>query len=394
MAHLTIDSYNGFLAPLLPLLMAKHDFSVGVAASLASLLAFSTSFLQPLFGYLADRLRPRALVWAAPLVAGGFLSLIGVAPNYVSLAALLLFSGLGTAAFHPLGATLVHALSGERKGAGTSLFVTGGNVGHSIGPLIIMPVVAWLGLERSYVTVVPALVMTLLLYRSIPKPASVVVVRTSFDGLPGRGPRLTALLLLWVLVTLRATIIAGFSNFMPILLRERGNSLIIGGAAITAFQLVGALGGLVGGRLSDAIGRRPVFLLSFTLSFPFFLAFLRVQSATGLLLISAAGFLIYLSIPVNLLEAQDLFPTRVSTVSSLMIGLAWGVAGLLLTPLGALADSIGVDNTLNGLAVATLVGVPLTLALPQVRQAEDRSLALERTDSPRFAAERMETASK
>ncbi len=368
--HLTIDTYNGFLAPLLPLLIVRHGFSVAMAASLASILSFSTSFLQPLFGFLADRYRLRAFVWAAPLVAGGFLSLIGLAPSYWAIVALLLLSGLGTAAFHPLGAALAHAFSGENKGTDISIFVTGGNIGHSIGPIIIMPIVAWLGLERSYVTVLPAVLVTLLLYWRTPNPARVQVASPSMRGLPRRGPRLSALILLWLMVTLRGIVIAGFSNLMPIMLRDRGSSLIAAGSAITAFQLVGALGGLVGGRLSDRIGRRTVLYLSFGLPFPLLLSFVRVESAWSFPLIAAAGFLIYLSIPANLLEAQELFPGNVSTVSSLMIGLAWGVAGLGLTPLGAVADRVGIPATLVGLAFASLAGMVLTWALPPREELE------------------------
>ena len=117
--------------------------------------------------------------------------------------------------------------------------------------------------------------------------------------------------------------------------------------------------------------------LSFGLPFPLFLAFVHVHSAWSFAWIAIAGFLIYLSIPANLLEAQELFPGNVSTVSSLMIGFAWGVAGLALTPLGALADRVGVPTTLTVLAFASLGGMLLTWALPRPEVLErEREAAL------------------
>ncbi len=360
--HFALDSYNGYLAPLLPLLIAKHGMSVAVAASLASVLSVSSSGLQPLFGYLADRHRWRVFAWLSPFVTGFFISLLGVAPNYAALATFLFLSGLGTAAFHPLAAASAHAVAGERKGHGMSIFVTGGNVGHSLGPVIILPVVMLIGLERSWVMMLPALVVSLLLYFWAPDPKHEARIATS-GSLSDLRTRWLPLTLLWLLVTLRAVVIAGFSNFMPILLRSHGTALFLAGSSITIFQLTGSAGSFLGGALSDRIGRLKTLVLSFSLPVPLFLAFLAVRSDLRLVLIALAGFAIFLSIPANLVEAQNLFPRNLSTVSSLMIGLAWGTAGLLLTPLGVLADRFGITAMLTGLSFATLFGVLLTGAL-------------------------------
>ena len=360
--HFALDSYNGYLAPLLPLLIAKHGMSVAVAASLASVLSVSSSGLQPLFGYLADRHRWRVFVWLSPFITGFFISLLGVAPGYAALATFLFLSGLGTAAFHPLAAASAHAVAGTRKGHGMSIFVTGGNVGHSLGPVIILPVVMLIGLERSWVMMLPALVVSVLLYFWAPDPKREARVATT-GSISELKARWLPLMLLWLLVTLRSVIIAGFSNFMPILLRRHGTALFLAGSSITIFQLTGSVGSFLGGALSDRIGRLKTLALSFSLPVPLFLGFLALHSDLRLVLIALAGFGIFLSIPANLVEAQNLFPRNLSTVSSLMIGLAWGMAGLLLTPLGVLADHFGITAMLAGLSLTALVGVLLTGAL-------------------------------
>ena len=47
--HFITDLYPGFLAPIMPLLMAKLDFSLTKAALLISVFTFSASLMQPTF---------------------------------------------------------------------------------------------------------------------------------------------------------------------------------------------------------------------------------------------------------------------------------------------------------------------------------------------------------
>ena len=82
--HFTVDGYGNFLAPLLPLLAPKLGLSLVAVGGLASILGVSSSLIQPLFGFWADRVgvelgelaeaaRPRLLVAEDPAgaVAGG-----------------------------------------------------------------------------------------------------------------------------------------------------------------------------------------------------------------------------------------------------------------------------------------------------------------------------------
>ena len=55
------------------------------------------------------------------------------------LAAILVVGGLGGAAFHPPAAALAHRLGGERPGFAMSVYITGGTLGFSLGPLMFAP---------------------------------------------------------------------------------------------------------------------------------------------------------------------------------------------------------------------------------------------------------------
>ena len=53
--HFINDAYSNFLGPLLPFLIPKLNLSIAEAGWLAAILVISSSFAQPLYGYISDR---------------------------------------------------------------------------------------------------------------------------------------------------------------------------------------------------------------------------------------------------------------------------------------------------------------------------------------------------
>ena len=62
--------------------------------------------------------------------------------------------------------------------------------------------------------------------------------------------------------------------------------------------------------------------------------------------LAVGGFLLQSTLPVNVTFAQTLAPISAATVSSLMMGFAWGTGGLAVPLVGLLADRIGIEHTL------------------------------------------------
>src|SRR2546422_7207842 len=167
-AHFLNDFYVAFLAPLLPLVVAKFNLSLALAGLLASVLTTSAAMTQPLFGIMADRLKRRIFVILGPTLTVLAMGLMGLAPTYALLMALLLIAGTGTASFHPQGASTAGEASGHPKGTRLSLFVGGGELGYSLGPLVIALIVAARGLEATWLGALPGLAACLLIWRVIP----------------------------------------------------------------------------------------------------------------------------------------------------------------------------------------------------------------------------------
>src|SRR5260370_4240305 len=80
LGHFFIDLYSGALGALQPLLVDRFHMSFTEAGILAVVLSFSSSTLQPAYGYLSVRFHSRLFTALAPAAPGVFISSLGCAP--------------------------------------------------------------------------------------------------------------------------------------------------------------------------------------------------------------------------------------------------------------------------------------------------------------------------
>src|SRR4051794_27421862 len=99
--HFFVDLYSIALGALQPLLLTKFGLTLTQAGILGGTLVFSSSVMQPVYGYLSDRFHSRLFSVLAPAVAGIFISSLGLAPGYWALLIMVWLGGAGIASFHP-----------------------------------------------------------------------------------------------------------------------------------------------------------------------------------------------------------------------------------------------------------------------------------------------------
>lgn len=365
LAHFTSDAYSSFFSPLLPLLVAKLHLSLTLVGTLVALASVSSSFGQPVFGYISDRLHRPYFVAFGPLVAALFMSAIGLAPGFGALVALLMLGGLGVAAFHPQAAVLAGEAS-PRRAMAMSLFVSGGTLGFAIGPLFAVSVVGALGLERTWLAAFPGVIVATLLLAWFLRVPSHVRHPGAKPSLRELKPHALPLTLLYCCVVCRSAVSYGFMTFLPIHLHRLGFSLGAGGGVMTAYLTAGALGGFAGGWLAERWGGRRVVIASFIGAIPLYGGFLILPGTAGLASLVAGSLVLQSSLPVNVVLGQELSPRHSSTISSLLMGAAWGVGALLIGPVGWLADLYGLVWALRALSLVLLAGLGCAVALPRV----------------------------
>ena len=371
LGHLTIDLYASLVATLQPVLVQHYALSLTQVGILGGVFMFSSSILQLPFGFVSDRMRRPVLVLASPLVAGLFLCSLGLAGGFPDLLALIFLGGLGVAAFHPQGAAGAVAMARHRRGLVLAVFVTCGTVGHSIGPVFFSRMTEWLGLEMLYWAALPGLIVSGILLWGLPaRESAATPAQSRFDYEAIRAKR-KPLLLHYSIVLLRSVVQVGMAQFLTLYLyTERGLSFRHASLGLTAFFASGALGSLIGGSLADRFGSRRIVVLSMIVSIPFLALFVGTTNWLSFLGLFIGGFTLLLTNPVILGMAQELVPTQESTVSGLIMGFAWGVAGMVFVPLiGWLADHFGLQPLFWGLSLLPLLGFLLALRLPRGAKA-------------------------
>jgi MFS transporter, FSR family, fosmidomycin resistance protein len=377
--HFVVDAYGNMFAPLLPLLIPQLNLSLKTVGVLAMCYQLASSVSQLAFGTLADRWRPRVLLMGGPILSVVVLSAVGTATSVPMLAALLLIGGLGGAAFHPPAAALVHAVSGERKGLAMSTHISGGSLGFALAPLVFAPAVMMLGQSWAWLVALPgllALAYTLRLVRRVHIPR-----KHAKEGWRDLRPYAKPLSLLYIIVVLRTLTANSLSVFLPVLLTSQGMGVNEASAAVSTYLFVSTVGGFLGGPMADRYGARRVIIWSLVAAVPFLLAGQLVTGWWLTALVSLGGFLLQSTLPVNVTFGQQIAPVSAATVSSLMMGFAWGVGSLLAPAVGTLGDSLGLPVALSITAVvplfAALFALPLPHLVPQRQQPEAAPLAAE-----------------
>ena len=368
--HMMIDGYGNILAPLLPLLIVRLDLSLAAAGTLTMLYQLASSVAQVGFGHLADRWRPRVLMMIGPIVSVTVLSLVGLSTSAVMLAAILVLGGLGGAAFHPPAATLAHQLGGTRPGLSMSVYISGGTLGFALGPLMFAPFAEHFGMQWTPVLALPGLLVIAFFLTRVP----VVQWEThSSQGLRALRPYFRPLGLLYLIVVLRTMTSIAFATFLPVMLTRRGMSVATAGAIAASYLVASGIGGFFGGPAADRWGPKRVIAWSLVCSTPFLFAAPFLHGPAFVITLAIGGFFLQSTLPVNVVFGQAIAPVSAATVSSLMMGFAWGSGGMTVPLTGFVADRIGIEATLIALSLVPLAAAACALPLPGGRLGPLRS---------------------
>jgi len=365
--HFVVDGYGNVFAPLLPLLITQMDLSLAGAGTLQMCFQLAASVSQLGFGHIADRWRPRVLLLAGPILGVALLPLIGLATNPWMLGAILVLGGLGGAAFHPPAAALVHRFSGTKRGLSMAVHITSGNIGQSVAPLLFAPYVQRFGITATPWLMVPALVV--LGGFLLPRLPSFQRLQdtTEVRGIGALGPYAKPLSLLYFIVVLRTLTALSFATFVPVMLTRRGMSIAQAGIVASVFLAAVGTGGFFGGPVADRWGARRVIMLSLVAAVPFLAVAPSLAGWRFVVVLAIGGFLLQSTLPVNVTFGQTIAPVSAATVSSLMMGFAWGMGGITAPFVGMMADRIGLERTLTIIAFVPLAAAALALPLPSTQ---------------------------
>jgi FSR family fosmidomycin resistance protein-like MFS transporter len=362
LGHGVTDLYANFLSALLPFFADKFSLSKTSIGVMISVTGISGSMFQVVFGYLGDRWSRKLFLVSGPIIAGIFMSFIGLSPSYHALIVILLVGGIGVSAFHPHAASAAGDMAGKNRDFSLAIFLTVGTVGYALGPLLATYIMSSsaIGPKRMPYASILGIITTILLYkyayfkRESQKRESVKILQII-------RPKAKLMAILCTIVILRSTTTIVYSNFLSLLIQQRHLSLMIGAIVLFLFSLSTALGTFLGGYVARWVSRRSIIIYSMLLSSPFLIALLYSNGVLFVIFLILSGIMISFANPANLAIAQEAIPRGASTASSLMMGASWGTAAIIAMFFGVIADLFG-GNVVPAMAISALLPILAAIA--------------------------------
>lgn len=369
LGHMVTDIYQGALPATLPFLKDKLSLTYTMTGVILMVANFTSSILQPLFGFYSDKKEKAALLPIGLLAAGVGYALLALPSDYYLVLCLVVISGLGVAAYHPEGYKTAHFFTGERSVTGMSVFSVGGNLGLAIGPPMAIYITRYLGFDALPVVIIPSLLCTALILtqrRTIAIPRlehgeSQKQVKSSSRA------SYVSLFFVVAIVIMRSWTQMGLLSYIPFYyINHLKGDPVFAGNLVFVFLFCGAAGTLIGAPFADRWGHRFFLRLTMflaTVNLPLMFVPFVANSYLLFVVLGLEGMILVSTFSVTIVMAQRLLPNRLGVASGLMVGFAIGTGGIGVTLLGMVADNFGVPVALESIMILPFIGFLLSLVV-------------------------------
>ncbi|MBU3737797.1 MAG: MFS transporter [Rhodoferax sp.] len=372
-SHFLNDMMQSLILALYPQLKGDFDLSYTQIGLITLVFQLTASLLQPVVGLYTDRHpQPYALSLGMGFTLVGLL-VLAMAPSYGAVLVAAALVGTGSSVFHPESSRMARLASGGRHGFAQSVFQVGGSVGQATGPLAAAWIIVPFGRPSVAGFSAVALLAIGVLWnvgnwyqahrRAVSAAGAPLVSRRS--DLPS-GRVVLAVAVLMLLVLSKSFYISSLSSYYTFYLIERfGLTVSVAQMLLFLFLVSVAVGTLLGGLVTDRLGRKRVIWISILGAAPFTLALPYAGLGGTALLTVLIGLITAASFSAIIVFAQDLLPGRVGLVAGLFFGLSFGIGGLGAAVLGRLADATSIATVYQVCSFIPLIGL-LTAALPDI----------------------------
>lgn len=376
LSHCLNDLLQSVVSAVYPLLKDELALSFAQIGLITLVYQLSASVFQPVTGLIFDK---RPIAWSLPI--GMSFTLIGIICLAYSMNLYwMLFSvfliGLGSSVLHPEASRITFLASGGKRGLAQSLFQVGGNLGGSLGPLLVAFLVAPFGRKYVALFAIVAIIAILGMYpicrwynKYLNQMREQVATTPKRVHLPlPKGKTAFSIGILLVLIFSKYIYMASLTSFYTFYLIHKFNvSVQESQIYLFVFLVATAIGTLAGGPIGDRIGRKYVIWASILGAAPFSLLMPHATLEWTIILSFCVGFMLSSAFPAILLYAQELLPTKLGMISGLFFGFAFGVAGVASAVLGGVADKFGINTVYDICAYMPLLGL-VTYFLPNLKK--------------------------
>ncbi|MBQ8476670.1 MFS transporter [bacterium] len=222
--HFILDMYAAILIPLYPIIAQRLQINLA-EISLVIAIGFSvSSILQPVFGYVSDKLQKRFFMFWGLIFAAVFVPLGYFAPNSAILTLCLILGMAGNAFYHPQVTLIIKNFYEENIALSRAIgiFLGLGTIGYSIAPYLSGFIIEKFGSYFIYTGLIGIITAFILLF-FVPKIEKKEQKSASNFYLALKEiVKNQASVFLIVLSFLKACLVMSFSSFIPFLLKNYG----------------------------------------------------------------------------------------------------------------------------------------------------------------------------
>lgn len=370
--HFLVD----FMIGIWPVYKTMMHVDLAFAGILAGFSALLGEGSQLLFGWLSDRgYRFHLLVFGLIFTCAS--TLLVYFDHYAIYFILLLFTALGSAAFHPSAVGLLASLTEDRKAQFITFFQSGGSLGVGLSQVVFAGCYNLLD-GHMIALAVPSIILVGIAFMrplsSAPITSPAAVAKKASFGEIFKLFKNKQFTFLYVSLVCTMSVTWGLIFLLPDLLKSRSVEpwLCYGGG-----QLCMSLGSIVmlfsGGYLGDKYSPKRVILLAIALSTVAFYSLLLIPEPSTIMIMSlllGLGALMSLIHPTSLAFGNRLIPEHPGMVSACLMGLVWCLSELI-GPMGSgfLATLFTEDapaKALGVLGVFFFIGGSLMMGLPHL----------------------------
>lgn len=335
----------------------------------------AASLLQPVVGYFFDKHPKPYSLWIGISFTSIGIALLAVVEDFHLLLVTVTLVGIGSSILHPEASRITSVCSGGKRGLAQSVFQVGGNLGSSIGPLLVALIVAPFNRTHVlYFLIISAIAFAVM--RPIIKWFGRYIVEQKALAarcnlrkpmpLTKSKTMLTVLALMILIVSKYAFMACMTSYYTFFVIDEFGVGISTSQILLFVFVVSTAAGTLIGGPFGDKYGRKVVIWVSILGAAPFALLLPHVPLAATIICSFFAGFMLSSAFPAILLYSQELLPNHLGLVSGLFFGFAFGIGGVASALIGNFADIYGIEAVFKACTFTPLAGV-VALFLPNLR---------------------------
>lgn len=345
--HFINDIYTGFLNPIMPFIAEQVKISMPIATIILSCSHIFSSLMQPFFGFFADNMNKRSLIFWGLIFSSIFISFAPAMNHILPMIICIILGSLGSSLFHPQSLGLISKFTTSNLIKNMGIFIACGTIGFSMGPLFSSAIAQYFGLNKMPFLALIGIFWAFMMFKMVPKFSNILTTKPKFNFTQALKEILSnrKLNILNIIAMLKSLMQTSCSILLPFLWKSEGYTQFQIGLALFGFIFLGGIASLLSPKLEKKIGTANVFYFSMITTLPLTILFMltyKALPAVSFIIFAIMGFVTMFATPITMNMAQNILPQYKSIIGGFINGFSWGIVAIAMSAIGFIAQATSI----------------------------------------------------